>query len=160
MEFNINIEVKNVSPLVVFTHFDKRKVSDLEQTSYELCNIAEINTKESLFCIVDQPLLDDDVEVQVCCPIKNVDLVYHEKKYKIQVLPRILVLTTIHHGEYNDLKAVFEEMSRYIEKNNLVTQLPYRVVFHREKREWDRLSVQKKPDRDYVTEVQIQILAN
>lgn len=154
---NYSIELKNVQPLVVLTHLDKRYFSDLEQTSYELYNVAEAGGRESLFCMIEEPRLGDDVEIKVCCPIQSVDLVYHEKKYKIEVLPRALVLSVVHSGEYDQLKPVFEEMFRYIHKNNLNTSIHYRILFHREKREWDRTSPNQRPNADYITEVQIQL---
>lgn len=155
MEYNI--ELKNVPSVVVLTHLKKCTAAEMEKTAYELYSVAEAHGTESLFCVMDQPHLRDEVEVKVCCPISTVDVAYHEKKYKIEVLPRALVLSTIHHGEYNELKPAFEAMFRYIQKNNLTSAMDYRVIFHREKREWDRTSTHKKPETDYITEVQIQI---
>lgn len=153
MEYEI--EIKNVPAAMVFTHLDRRPSLALERTAYELISQAELDPKESIFCLVEQPNLDGDI--QVCCPIHNVDVGFHEKKYKIQVLPRVLVLSAIHYGEYNELKPIFEFMFRYIEKNRLNTSRTYRILFHREKREWDRTKVSRKPAQDYVTEVQIQL---
>lgn len=154
----LKFDVKNVPSVVVLTHLNKRIAGNLEQTAYELCNEAEVSGSESLFCLIEKPHLHDDVEVQVCCPIHDVDLAYHEKKYKIEVLPRQLVLSVVHYGEYNDLKPIFEKMFRYIEKNKLTVSPVHRVLFHREKREWDREKLNKKPAMDYITEIQIQIL--
>lgn len=154
----LDFHIKNVPSVVVLTHLSGRTAKDLEQTAYELCNEAEISGSETIFCLVEKPSLLDDVPVQVCCPIRDVDLAYHEKKYEIRVLPRQLVISVIHRGEYNDLKPVFEKMYRYIEKQNLTTSPVHRVAFHREKREWDREKPSKKPATDYITEIQIQIL--
>lgn len=153
----MNIEIKNVPPIVALTHLQPRCISQLEQTAYELYNASDATGKESLFCIIDKPYLDKEEDVKMYCPISSLDLVYHEKKYNIEVLPRALVLSTIHLGEYNQLKPVFESMFAYIAKNKLNTSMDYRVIFHSEKREWDRTKLHHKPESDYITEVQIQI---
>lgn len=150
-------DVKNVSSLVALTHLEKRTFVDLESTCYELYRAAEATGAESIFCIIEKPTITDDLDVKVYCPINSVDLAFHEKKYKIEVLPRALVLSTVHLGEYNDLKPAFENLFEYINKNNLTTSIQYRVIFHREKRVWDRKKLHHKPETEYVSEVQIQI---
>lgn len=156
MEYNI--EVKNVAPLMVLTHHGKCSGADIKRIAYELHATANLNEKESLFCLTEVPYLDDSVKVKVCCPIRSVDVKFDKNVHTIEVLPRSLMLSTIHLGEYNDLKDVFKGMNEYIEKNNLHTALPYRMIYHREKRENVRPDVHRKPENEYVTEIQIPLL--
>lgn len=154
----LDFDIKNVPSVIVLTHHGEKTAGDLEQTAYELLAEAEAGNKESLFCLINSSRLDDEVKVQVCCPIYNMDLAYHEKKYRIELLPRQLSLSVVHRGEYNDLKATFEKMYRYINKFNLTVSPVHRVIFHREKRNWDREKPNKRPQLDYITEIQVQIL--
>lgn len=162
------IEVKNVSPIIVLTHKDTRMATELKDTAYELYYKAKMTNKDSIFCLTEKPYLksdiDDDVKLKVCCPISDIDLEIDKNLYQIEVLPRSLVLTTIHRGDYDDLKPVFEGLFQYIEKNNLTTSTPFRVIFHREKRDWERPDflikpvATAKPENEYITEIQIPLL--
>lgn len=151
------IQVRNVPSVVALTQLEKRSAYQLRDTAYELWSATEAQGSESIFCVIDKPEFLKNDNVKVYCPINSVDVAYHEKKYKIEVLPRALVLSTVHYGEYNHLKPTFEQMFEYIQKNNLNSSVQYRVIFHREKREWDRTKPQHKPNSDYITELQIQI---
>lgn len=151
------IEVKSVPSVIVLTHLESCSADGLEKMAYQLYGEAEMSEKDSIFCLIDKPYLEGDVEVKVCCPISSVDIDYDKDDRKIEVLPHSLVLTVVHLGEYNDLRGVFKDINEYIEKNNLTVSLPYRVIFHREKREKHRSIPFEKPERDYVTEIQISL---
>lgn len=151
------IEVKSVPSVIVLTHLEACTAKDLEQMAYRLYGEAEMSDKDSIFCLIDKPYLEGDADVKVCCPISNIDIDYDKEERKIEVLPHSLVLTAVHLGQYNDLKAIFKDMNEYIEKNNLTASLPYRVIFHREKREKEREVPYDKPGKDYVTEIQISL---
>lgn len=153
-----NIEVKNVPPLPVLTHIGTVPATELENVAYGLHHKAEANRTDSLFCLSRYATLDEDTEVKICCPIHSVDLDISGSQYKIEVLPRCLVLTTIHTGVYNELKDVFKVMNEYIIKNKLTTSLPYRMIYHPEKREKQRPHLHKRHENEYVTEIQIPIL--
>lgn len=151
------IEAKNVQAIPVLTVLEEIAVSSLEEVAKDLHYQAEANAKESLICISEVANLDPDTKVKVCCPIHDIDLYYDKEKYKIEVLPRTLVLSTIHLGQYNDLKDVFKTMNEYIIKNKLSTGLPYRMVFYREKRRKERPLLHQPPVNPYVTEVHIPL---
>lgn len=153
-----NIEVKNVPSLLVLTHIGTVPATEMEIVAFDLHFKAQASSEDSLFCISRHATLDEETEVQLCCPIHSVDLNIDESKYKIEVLPRCLVLTAIHNGKYDDLKDVFKSMNEYITKNKLTTALPYRMVYHREKRHKERPHLHKIHENEYVTEIQIQIL--
>lgn len=152
------IEVKNVPSLLVLTHVNQCPASALEEMAYKLHHIAKASDKDSLFCISQTKSLKEEGEIKICCPIHSIDLEYDMKDFLIEVLPRTLVISTIHKGEYNDLKRVFEGMEEYIKKNKLVTGLPFRMIYHREKRDVDRSDFVTRPINEYVTEIQIPIL--
>ncbi len=154
----LKFDVKNVPSVVVLTHLDQRKAEELEKTAYELWELTDAKGHESIFCLTLSQHLESDAPVQVCCPVHDLDKSTQKGRYKIEVLPRQLVLSVIHDGEYNDLKDIFTRIYRYIELNKLQTSPLHRVVFHREKREWDRTTPHKKPNMDYITEIQIQLL--
>lgn len=164
IEMEYYIEVKNVAPLIVLTHQEPCTVENLEEKAYALYDVAKKNEKDSLFCLADQPTFTEDTEIRVCCPINSVDLAIDQNTYKMEVLPRCLVISAIHEGKYNDLKDIYKGMHQYVEKNNLTIAKPYRVIFHREKREWVRpeffvkSAIDPKPYNEYITEIQIQVL--
>ncbi|MFI3254145.1 MAG: GyrI-like domain-containing protein [Eubacteriales bacterium] len=152
------IEVKNVPSIPVLTHIGTVPATTMEVVAFDLHFKAEASNEDSLFCISRYATLDEETEVKLCCPIHSVDLEIDTSKYKIEVLPRCLVLSTIHNGKYNELKDVFKAMNEYIIKNNLTTALPYRMIYHREKRHKERPHLHKIHENEYVTEIQIQIL--
>lgn len=152
------IEEKNISPTLVLTHQGGCTLAGLKQTAFSLFEKADKNAKGSVFCLVEQPAMKFDSKLQVCCPIKHSNIPLDETKMKFQVLQRTKVVTTVHTGSYDKLEEAFQSLYQYVEENNLKITTPYRVIYHKEKRERERSGLFRRSEKKYVTEIQIPLM--
>lgn len=154
---SFDIVVKDVSPVLTVTHIKASTVQTMAQTIYGIHDEVKKNIKGSFICYVDQTHLYQDLPVRIHCPVQNAYESINEKKYTYVVLQRSKVVSTINQGEFHDLDNAFLALQTYVEENKLEVVMPYRVIFHKEKRKWQRKRLFKKSSRAYITEVQIQI---
>lgn len=152
-----HVEEKNIPPLLVLSHKADVGFSALENTSFDLLNLARknINTNVSFFCTTEQAFLKQDSQVRVCAPVLNAIFNIDENKYHFFVRQRQNVVSTIHNGRYDQIEPAFQALQDYLAEKNLQPQLPYYIIFHKEKRKWQRKTFFKKSTGEYVTEIQI-----
>lgn len=153
-----DFEIKGVAPTLVITHQEQCSFVGLKGMAYALNEKGKKRVKGSTMCLLEQPFLKEDSKIQVCCPIIKLDFSLNEEKFKGEVLQRTRVVSTIHQGEYNELETVFTEILSYMAEENLKANLPYRIIFHKEKRAKERKMPFCVPVKQYVTEIQVPIL--
>lgn len=155
---NDQIEIKDIAPTLMLTHINNTTFQMMEDVAYSIRDVAKDSIKGSFVCLCQQPFLKSDSNLELYCPVSTSSLNIDPKKFKFEVLQRTKVVSIIHTGEYNQLESAFQTLQTYIKENNFTEILPYRVIFHKEKRKWERRTFFKRAKNEYVTEVQVQFL--
>lgn len=148
------IEVKQVAPIRILTTKEEIHYSNLAKEVSALVNVASRHKSDNHITLVYQPEEKMQSMTKPCCPVKNIFSPINEKKYEFDVLPRSEVVSAIHTGEYENFDETMEKIAEYIEKNNLKTTLPVRVIHHRGGQVYKLF---KPKEKSYVAEVQIPI---
>lgn len=146
---------KSVDPCLMFTHVEECQYSALKETAYHLVEKAGKQVNGSVICLCEGVTLQDCSKIKVYCPITKEKFTFDTSKYKIEVLQRTNVISTVHTGEFNDLEEAYSSLQRYITQEQLTSTKPIRIIYHKEKRKKDRIGFFFKNCKKYVTEVQI-----
>lgn len=152
------IVVKDVSPTLTLSQIEPCTLKELPQIIYDIQDRVKSNLKGSFICLTSEPFLSSESQLFVHCPVENTFPHISPKEQEYKVLQRTKVVSTIHAGEYTDLEEAFKTIHQYIEQNNLKQIFPYRLIFHKEKRKWQRKKFFRKSSQSYMTEVQAQIV--
>lgn len=151
------IVIKDIKPTLTLTHLAECTYQTLPNIIYGLHDEVKKNIKGSFICIMSEPCLKRGMALKVYCPVESSYAPFNSFKYKYEVLQRTRVVSTIQRGGYDQVEDSFEAIARYIEENNLTMIEPYRLVFHKEKRKWQRKKFFKKSTQEYIIEIQVQI---
>lgn len=145
---------KDVSPCLTVTSLEPCTLQNLEQSIYAMYADTKKNINGSFFCLSETPNCSQDSLLKIHCPVLNGYEAISDKKHKYEVVPRIKAISTIHTGAYDNLDGAFQAVKDYAEEKNLKIALPYRIVFHKEKRKWQRKRFFKRAVGEYVIELQ------
>lgn len=154
---NYSIIEKNIAPYLTVTHLEPCIYQALTPTLYSLFSDVKKNIDGSFLCYLESVNLKPDSQIQIYCPVKSPYEQINDKKHEYKVLQRTKVLSTIHAGAYDELEAPFQALIDYAKEKKYESVLPYRVIFHKEKRKWKRRHFFKRSVGEYVVEVQLQI---
>lgn len=152
------VTVKDIPPTLTLTHVDFCTLQTLVPTISAMQNDVKKNISGSFLCFTEYPSLKMDGPLRIHCPVANSYEAITEKKHKYEVVQRSKVVSTIHKGEYDQLEEAFAALHTYIEAEKLELVKPYRVIFHKEKRKWQRKRLLKRAVGEYVIEVQAEIV--
>lgn len=155
MEYEV--VVKDISPVLTVTPLKKCTYENLQQTIYALYDEVKKNQKDSFLCISEQINFSKEEAIKVHCPVNNSFFVIDEKKYCYEVLLRTKVLSVIHKREFEEIDTTLEWIQKYAKEQNIEVMMPYRIIFHKEKRKWQRKKFLQRSKDEYIIEVQIQI---
>lgn len=147
------IKERQIPPTLTLTHFEE--AISVSQTIATLHFEAKNNAKGSFICTMEEPKMEEGSKVQVYCMVENGYSPVDHKHFYYQVLQRCKVVTTIHPGDYHDVRSSFHLLERYIEEHSYEHISGFRVVVHKEKRKWVRNKFFQKSKEQFITEVQI-----
>lgn len=125
------IKRKNLPPTLTLCLSYEYDYKTLGESTEVMRSIAANNSNGQLICLLKE--LEFEVsraKFQVCFPVEEADLMQFDQE-NFHVLPRVDVVSTIHKGEYKDLKGAFEKIYEYINDKGLTAQLPVRVLHRR-----------------------------
>lgn len=148
---------KDVAPTLMVTHVEPCTFQSLSSTVYTMFSDVKKNISGSFVCYVEDIVFKPDISLQVYCPVKTAYEQINDKKHEYTVLQRSKVVTTIHKGSYEDLTVPFQAVLDYVKGKEYEIITPYRIVFHKEKRKWQRNRLLKRSVGDYVVEVQVAV---
>ncbi len=147
---------KNIPPIHSITSSSTCKFADLQKTIVSLIRIATAYIQGSIICSCDTLLLTPESIVKIYCPIEQTNKVYKAEGYCHEVLQRVDVASTIYHGDAcnMDLQATMTALQGYIQSRELTPISTYRIVFHKEKRQWKSNLFAKPSNKGAIVEVQ------
>ncbi|MFI3253703.1 MAG: hypothetical protein R3Y63_05130 [Eubacteriales bacterium] len=150
---------KNVGPILVVTHLESHSFDTLRKKFFELFDVGKkvLKPNGSFFCLCNENSFTRNSVVKLCAPLENSSLEFDKNKYKMEVLQRTNVISTIHQGSYDDLDQAFTALLAYGKEHEKELTLPCRIIFHKEKRKWTRGRFFKRSPKQYITEVQIPL---
>ncbi len=157
-QLSYTIIEKDIAPILTVTHLEPCTFQSLSSTVLTLFNDVKKNISGSFLCYMDSYDYKPELAMQIYCPVKTVYEDINDKKHEYKALQRTKVLSTIHTGSYDDLAAPFEAVLTYAKGKEYEIVAPYRVVFHKEKRKWQRKRFFKRALGEYVVEVQVQVV--
>lgn len=152
---------KTLPPTLTLTTLDGSKFSSLFQIISQFPEQNDINNKDSFICETSQFPFDDNTFFQIYCILPRTDRRSDYDDYPAQVLQRRNVISKVmeHSIEHCNLEEAFHSLLQYIQEKNLAHSSKYRIIFHKEKRKWQRNSFFKKSEQILITELQIEVLS-
>lgn len=151
---------KDVPPTLIVTQLETCTFENLSQTVYGMFTDVKRNLNGSFFCNTQEIPFRPDTPVEICCPVKSAyeDLNFNKHEYK--VVQRLKVLSTVYSGAYDNLSEPLDAIMSFAKEKGLEVTTPYRIIYHKEKRKWQRNRFFKRAVGEYVVEVQAKIAMN
>lgn len=147
---------KNIPPILSITSSSTCKFADLQKTIVSLIKIATPYIQGSIICCCDSLDLTPESMVKIYCPIEQNNKISKSESCCQEVLQRVDVVSTIYHGDACDmnLQGTMTALQGYIQSRELTPVSTYRIVFHKEKRQWKSSMFAKPSNKGAVVEVQ------
>lgn len=154
---NQEIVVKNVPPFMALTPLEHCAFSKIFDTIKRFPIAILLNGRESFHCVADGYPPDQATPCQIYLPVDKTKSQKNFKKHKIIILQRAKVVSVVLGVEYanSDLSDIFNAMDQYIAENKLNATSNFRVVYHQEKRKWQRNAFLKRSKEGIITEIQV-----
>lgn len=151
------ITKKNVPPVMALTNLEKCTFPQIFDTIREFPLTVLLNEKESFYCVGDGYPPNQETKYQVYTPVTDKKTQKDYKNHKLTILQRVDVVSVVLGVDYEnkDLSDIFEAMDLYITENNLKAKESYRIIYHQEKRKWQRNAFLKRTKKGIITEIQI-----
>lgn len=154
---NQEIVVKNVAPFLALTPTEQCTFSKAFHTIRKFPTAILLYGRESFHCVADGYPPDESTPCQVYVPVERTTADKTHKRHKIIILQRAKVVSVVLGVEYehSDLSDIFSAIDTYIADNNLVATSSFRVIYHQEKRKWQRNAFLKRSKKGIITEIQV-----
>lgn len=151
------ITVKNVAPFLALTPTETCPFSKIFSTIRKFPTAILVNGRESFHCVADGYPPNDATPCQVYVPVEKTKTEKNFKRHKIIILQRAKVVSVVLGVEYqhSDLSDIFKALDQFIEDNDLKGTSNFRVIYHQEKRKWQRNSFFKLSKEGTITEIQV-----
>ncbi len=151
------IVVKNVPPFMALTPLENCAFSKIFDTIRRFPVAILVNDRESFHCVADGYPPNNATPCQIYLPVDKTKTQKNYKKHKIIILQRAKVVSVVLGVEYanSDLTDIFNAMDQYISENNLKATSNFRVIYHQEKRKWQRNAFLKRSKEGIITEIQV-----
>lgn len=154
---NQEIVIKNVPPFLAMTPVEECAFSKIFSTVKKFPTAILLDSMESLHCVADGYPPSDVTPCRVYVPVDKTKPQKKYKKHKIIILQRAKVVSVVLGVEYaqSDLTDIFNAMDKYIAENELNATSNFRVIYHQEKRKWQRNAFLKRTKKGVITEIQV-----
>lgn len=149
--------VKNVPPFLALTPEEPCTFSKVFSTIRKFPTAILLQGRDSFHIVADGYPPDDVTPCRVYVPVEKTKTEKNYKKHKIIILQRAKVVSVVLGVEYehSDLSDIFSAMDKYIAENDLNATSNFRVIYHQEKRKWQRNAFLKRSKSGIITEIQV-----
>ncbi len=149
--------IKNVAPFMALTPVKECTYTKIFETIRAFPIAILINGRDSVHCVSDGYPPDDSAPFQVFVPVEKTIADKKYKKHKIVIMKRAKVVSVVLGVEYehSDLTDIFNAMDKFISENKLNATSNFRIIYHQEKRKWQRNAFLKRSKKGIITEIQV-----
>lgn len=158
--FQHSVVLRDIPPKSMLTQKKPSALETLEHDIYAMYDTAKDSKDGSFYCTINEFNMTNSTEINIFCPVINTNERIDEETYLYTVAQRAKSIAVIHHGDYKNLKSSFLTLQSYAEENGIKTKSPYRVIYHTEKRKWQRNRFFKRSISGAIFEVQMLIDVN
>ncbi len=153
------ITKKNIAPIYVLTSLEQCTFEGIKKEVLTFPNQTKKYPRETFICESEIFPCKADTKIQLSCVVEDRHKTIQINTHKVAVLPRIDVVSTVLTSDYGetDLEKVLDNLNTYMSEHQLTSCDNYRIVFHKEKRKWQRNRFFRRTKKDIITDVQIII---
>lgn len=156
---DLEIKIRNIAPISVIVKTEFCTHQNLYHTIQAFPSQLKKRPTESFVCKLRTMDIQADTELEVFSTTEKAEKFDDTEQYYKTIMQRTNVVSTVLMVPYDEIdkNLVFQQLQKYIDDNNLTSLQIYRIVFHKEKRKWQRSRFLKRSKKDVITEFQIEI---
>lgn len=153
------ILTRSLSPTLTLTQKETSSFSNIFQRMQQFPEQAKQIHKDSFICETQQFPFNDQSHFQIFCVVPTEDRRIDYDDFPATVLQRRNVVSKVMQKSVEDcnFQEEFQSLLQYIQEQHLTSTNKYRIIFHQEKRKWQRKSFFRKAKKNLITELQIEV---
>ncbi|MFI3254791.1 MAG: hypothetical protein R3Y63_10710 [Eubacteriales bacterium] len=147
---------KHLPPVKCVISTETYSKTDLVSRGNDLLKKAASDHEGVLICLLKDLSQKEDQKFHLFCPVTTEKI---KEKLDYGTLPRTDVISIVFQDSYEnlDLDLILQECSQYCSDRDLKIGNTCRILFHKEKRKWDRSNKFKLSEKSYYIEVQMEV---
>lgn len=153
------ILTRSLSPTLTLTTPEPSAFSSIFQTMKCFPEQELQTTKDSFICETQHFPFNDRSHFQIYCVVPTEDRRIDYDDFSAAVLQRRHVVSKVIQKSLEEcnFEEEFQSLLQYIQEHRLTSSSKYRIIFHQEKRRWQRNAFLKRPKKNIITELQIEV---